>query len=164
MIRFLFKKLQDLLLPERSAGDRARDRTPADLLASLGARILLLAEQLEAHAEVAPYTQVAERLRGIAGEKRPIAHRLKEIIGNTRGQHHDAFHLRSAGKNHWERLIRDLEDQRALDDFLVRYEPTFIEHFPEAANVIAELKITHQAHRQSLLRLIAVADPQAMQT
>lgn len=165
MIRFLFKKLQDLLLPQRDISNGARDMTASDLLVSLFERISRLAEQLEAHADLAPYLQVAGRLRAMAHEKRSIANRLKEISDNAQGRSWGALDRPpDNGKNHWERLSRDLEDQRALDDFLARYQSTLIQQFPAVADLIERIAAIDEAHRRALLHMIAVADPQANQT
>jgi transcriptional regulator with AAA-type ATPase domain len=164
MIGFLFKKVQDLLLPERNT-DNTRPMTAADLLVSLCEQISRLAAQLEAHAERAPYPQVTDRLRAIADEKRSIANLLKEISDNAQESSRGALNgPPGTGKNHWERLIHDLEEQRALDDFLARYQSTLIQQFPGTADLFERIKATHEAHRRSLLKMIAVADPQANQS
>jgi transcriptional regulator of acetoin/glycerol metabolism len=164
MIGLLFKKVRHLLLPERNT-DNTRPMTATDLLVSLCEQISRLAAQLEAHAERAPYPQVTDRLRAIADEKRSIANLLKEIGGNAQESSRRALNgPPGTGKNHWERLIRDLEEQRALDDFLVRYQSTLIQQFPRTADLFERIKVTHEAHRRSLLKMIAVADPQANQS
>lgn len=165
MIGFLLKKLQELLLPERNTDNLSRPMTTADLLVSLCERISQLAEQLEAHAEQAPYPQVTDRLRAIADEKRSIANLLKQFSGNAQGSIRGALNRPPvAGKNHWERLICDLEDQRALDDFLARHQATLVQQVPGTADLFERIKTTHDAHRRSLLKMVAVADPQANQS
>lgn len=165
MIRFLLKKLQNLLLPERNTDNLGRTMTTADLLASLYERISQLAEQLEAHAGQAPYPQVTDRLRAIAQEKRSIADLLKQFGGNARGSSRGALNRSPVtGKNHWERLIRDLEEQRALDDFLIRHQATLVQAVPGTADLLDRIKTTHEAHRRALLKMVAVADPQAHQS
>ena len=85
MLRYLLKKLGELLLPERSSGDGARSMEPVDVFLLVYQRISRLAQQIETHAEIAPYPQVAEQLRRLAAEKRDINNRLKEIIENLHG-------------------------------------------------------------------------------
>jgi hypothetical protein len=165
MIGFLLKKLRDLLLPERNTENIRRAMTTADLLVLLCERISQLAEQLETHAEQAPYPQVTERLRAIADEKRSTANLLKQISGNPQGSSRGALNRPPVtGKNHWERLIRDLEEQRALDDFVARYQSTLIQQVPGTADLFDRIKTMHEAHRRSLLKMVAVADPQANQS
>ena len=85
MFRYLFKKLEELLLPERRTDNGARYLEPVDVLQLIHQRISQLAQQIESHAELAPYPQVAERLRRIADEKRDIGNRLKQIIEKLHG-------------------------------------------------------------------------------
>ncbi len=67
------------------------------------------------------------------------------------------------GKNHWERLNLDLQDQIALDDLLFTLELKAAET-PEIAKVVEELRSGQRSHRQILFDLVAIADPQATQT
>ena len=122
MVGRLFKKLEEFLLPER-ADDGARYLEPVDVLQLIHQRILQLAQQIESHAELAPYPQVAERLRQIADDKRhrqPFERNHRNLHGSIKERSQPP----AQAKNHWQRLIRDLEDQKALDDLLSRYEFT----------------------------------------
>jgi rubrerythrin len=164
MVVRLFKKLEEFLLPERGANDGVRYLEPLGVLQLIYQRILQLAQQIESHAELGPYPQVAERLRQIAHEKRDIGKRLKKIIETLHGSIKEGSQRPATGKNHWQRLIRDLEDQKALDDLVSRYEFTLARQAPEVAVFLRELKRIHETHSRSLTQLIAVADPQANQT
>jgi len=164
MFRYLFKKLEELLLPERTTDNGAGALEPVDAVQLIHERNSQLAQQIESHAQLAPYPQVAERLRRIAGEKRATGNRLKDIIEHLHGSISERTQAVATGKNHWQRLIRDLEDQKALDDLLSRYEFIVTRQVPEVADFLQELKTIHEAHRRSLTQLIAVADPQATQT
>jgi rubrerythrin len=164
MVGRLFKRLEEFLLPERGADDGARYLEPVNVLQLIHQRILQLAQQIESHAELAPYPQVAERLRQIADDKRDIGNRLKKIIEKLHGSIKERSQRPATGKNHWQRLIRDLEDQKALDDLLSRYEFTLTRQAPEIAAFLRELKSIQERHSRSLTQLIAVADPQANQT
>jgi rubrerythrin len=135
-----------------------------DVLRLIHQRVSQLAQQIESHAELAPYPQVAERLRRIASEKRDSGNRLKQIIEKLHGAVTEGSQPSTTGKNHWQRLIRDLEDQKALDDLLSRYEFIVTRQVPELADFLQELKTIHETHRRSLTQLTAVADPQASQT
>lgn len=164
MLHYLFKKLEELLLPERQSDDGAQYLEPVDVLRLIHQRVSQLAQQIESHAELAPYPQVAERLRRIASEKRDSGNRLKQIIEKLHGAITEGSQPSTTGKNHWQRLIRDLEDQKALDDLLSRYEFIVTRQVPELADFLQELKTIHETHRRSLTQLTAVADPQASQT
>jgi len=164
MVGLLCKKLEALLLPELSADDGGRHLEPATVLQLIHQRILQLANQIESHAELAPYPYVAERLRQIADEKRNSGRGLKEIIENLHGSLREGSQLPATGKNHWQRLIRDLEDQRALDDLLSRCEFNLTRQVPGVAVFLRDLERMHETHTRSLVQLIAVADPQANQT
>lgn len=164
MIGFLLKKLQNLLLPERSDNPTPA-MTRADSLALLCERISQLAEQLDAHAEQAPYPQVSERLRAIADEKRSMVNLLKQINGDAQEPSRGALNRPPVtGKNHWERLIRDLEAQRALDELLARHQARLVQHVPGTADLFDRIKTIHETHRRALLKMVAVADPQANQS
>jgi hypothetical protein len=160
----LLKKLRQLLVPERTSDNRTRDMKPLEALLFVYEKNARLAEQIESHAASAPYPQVAERLRRIADEKRNLGNRLRKIIEDLHGSIREAPESLATGKNHWQRLIRDLEDQRELDDIIARYEFTIIPEISVGSEFLDELKRTHDQHRQSLIGLIAVADPQASQT
>ena len=164
MFRYLFKKLEELLLPERQTNNGARYLEPVDALRLIYQRIFQLAQQIESHAETAPYPQVAERLRRIANEKWNSGNRLKQIIEKLHGSIPEQLQFSGTGKNHWQRLIRDLEDQKELDDLLSRYEFALSRQLPEITDFLQGLKTMDDSHRQSLTQLIAVADPQAAQT
>ena len=164
MLHYLFKKVEQLLLPERQTNG-TRYLEPGDALRLIYIQILQLAGQIESHAELAPYPQVAAHLRRIAGEKQEIAQRLKQAIEVLPGSvPEENLQPPATGKNHWQRLVRDLEDQRRLDDLLSRYELRISREFPQVSDILRELKTVDEAHRRLLGQLIAVADPQATQT
>jgi hypothetical protein len=160
----LLKKLGQLLVPERMSDNRTRDVEPLQALLLVYQSNARLAEQIESHAALAPYPQVAERLRRIADEKRAVGNRLRKIIEDLHGPIKEPAQPLAIGKNHWQRLICDLEDQRKLDDLVGRYEFTLIPQISGGNEFLDELKRIHDRHRQSLTRLIALADPQASQT
>ncbi|HEY7321152.1 MAG TPA: hypothetical protein VIE89_26595 [Candidatus Binatia bacterium] len=164
MFHYLFKKVQQWLLPEwQSNGTRYLQ--PPDAVRLIYVKILQLARQIEFHAELAPYPQVAAALRRMAGQKQAIAQRLKRIIEVLPGPvPEESLHPPATAKNHWQRLIRDLEDQRRLDDLLFQYELPISQRVPQVSDIFRELKTLDEAHRRLLGQLVAVADPQATQT
>lgn len=164
MVGYLFKKLGELLLPERQIEDGMRYLEPVKALSIIHRRISQLAQQIDSHADLAPYPQVAEQLRQIAGEKRDSASHLRKIIEKLHGSIIGGMQESATANNHWQRLIRDLEDQTALDDFLSRSESNLTRHVPEVSDFLRQLKTIDEAHKRSLTQQIAVADPQATQT
>src|SRR5262245_61048950 len=112
MMGLLCKKLEALLLPERTADDGARHLEPVAVLQLVHGRILQLANQIESHAKLAPYPQVAERLRQIADEKRDSGKRLKEIIENLHGSIREGSPLAATGRS--EEHTSELQSLRHL--------------------------------------------------
>jgi len=163
-LRVLLKKLQEFLLPESSSDGITNYTEPVEVLLAVYQRISGLAEQIESHAELAPYPHMVQRLRQIAQKKYELADRLKRIIETVHGAMPKGSRPPATGKNHWRRLIRDLEDQRELDNLLARFEFTIIREVPGMSDFLDRVRILHNRHRKALIELIAVSDPQASQT
>ncbi len=121
-----------------------------------------LARQVRAHAEIAPYAYVNQRLSQIALEKEDSASRLKEKILYLRGQViEDPVNDFHTGKNHWGRLLQDIEDQKELEDRLVE-DVIFVEQEShEIGDLLREIAAKEAAHRGAFKDLLAKADPQA---
>jgi hypothetical protein len=164
VLRGLLKKLREFLLPERTRNGAAGYTEPFEVLLALYQHISRLAGQIKSHAELAPYPHVADRLRRIAQEEHQIGNRLKQIVETIHGSIWEGSLPLATAKNHWQRLIRDLEDQTEIDNLLAQYEFTLIPQVPGTADLMQQIKRIHSMHRQSLQELIAVADPQASQT
>jgi hypothetical protein len=160
----LLKKLGELFLPEKFGADQASLEDPLAALNSVYNRLLHLAAQIESHAQAAPYPHVRQRLLKIAAEKRASAQQLKKAIESHGATVREFVKLPVSGSNHWERIKRDLEDQKALEDLLALYEPRLRRASPEIADCLVRLGATEAAHRETLRELFVVADPQATQT
>jgi hypothetical protein len=80
MLRGVLKKLREFLLPERTRNGAPGYAEPFEVLLALYQHSSRLADQIELHAELAPYPHVADRLRRIAQEERQIGNRLKQIV------------------------------------------------------------------------------------
>jgi hypothetical protein len=160
----LFRILGEILLPERYGDGQIVPKEPIEALISAYRRLLQLASQLDSHADAAPYPHVAKRLRTIAAEKRESAERLKNVIQSHRRSVPEAAKSVATGKNHWERIGRDLSDQRAFENFLARSEPRLSAEYPELSEFLLNLRNREVAHREALAELLALADPQATQT
>lgn len=159
----VFESIKNFFFPERTDKNYSRRDTPVEGLTLAHELILKLANQIEAHAAGAPYPHIRQTLRGIAIQKFDSAKKLQTLIEKLGEKLRLPVGAPKTGKNHWERLNLDLQDQIALDDFLFQIELQSGET-PEIANMIKELRSSQRSHRQILSDLVAIADPQATQT
>ena len=137
---------------------------PVDFLISAHHRISRLAAQVRLHADAAPYPQFACELRRIASEKQADAEELKKRIETFGARPWPSMPVPGSGQNHWERMNRDLKDQKSLDDFLQQQEIGVAGQETGIARLIEQLKARQAEHRKTLTKLVALADPQATQT
>ena len=122
----------------------------------------LLARQLEAHADRAPYPQVAERLREIVADQEANAQRAgarlaslgRNTPANGAGQIHD-------GNSAWERLRVSVEDYRALIRQLSQLHARWDDDRPEDAALVRQVRERAVAHREILVDLLARSDSHA---
>ena len=113
MIRDLLKKLSAIL--RCAAARNGKSKATVEILKADYHDLRRLAEQISNHAEKAPYPHVTQRLRQIASEKRNSTSILKEkLLSLGGGLEEFPLDLKS-GKNHWERMVQDLQDQKALE-------------------------------------------------
>jgi hypothetical protein len=159
----IFESLKSFFFPERNAYNHSRRETPVEGLARAHELIEKLANQIEAHAADAPYPHIRRTLHEIAGQKFDNAKNLRALIEKLGEKPRLFAGEPKIGKNHWERLNLDLQDQIALDDFLFTLDSKTGET-PEIAKMVEGIKSSHRLHRQILSDLIALADPQATQT
>lgn len=164
MLAKLLKTVKTILLPENLADDGLRSMNSVQAMMAVYRRLAQLAAQIEAHADGAPYPHVAQRLRQMASEKETSAAQVKEWIERRGAWVGDVSLSRAPAPNHWQRMMRDLNDQRALEDVLLLQEPRLSAESLELAELIRRLKASQAVHRDALTRLAAVADPQATQT
>ena len=155
--------LKNFFFPERSVYNYSRRETPVEGLALAHELVLRLANQVEVHAADAPYPHIRRKLHEIAIQKLDIAKKVIIVIEKLGEKPRLPKGEAKTGKNHWERLNVDLQDQIALDDLLFTLELKAAET-PEIARMVAELRSSQRSHRQILLDLVAIADPQATQT
>ena len=121
-----------------------------------------LARQVRAHAEIAPYAYINQRMSQIALEKEDSASRLKEKIFYLGGQvMEDPINDFYTGKNHWSRLLQDIEDQKELEDRLVEDVIFVGQESREIGDLLREIAAEEAAHRGAFKDLLAKADPQA---
>jgi len=160
----LVKKITAVFNTAEPQNGETRSVGPAEALRESYRQTSNLAEQINLHAEKAPYPHVAERLRQIAGEKRSNANRLREKILGLGGRLEEAPGDTKSAKNHWERMVRDLSDQKALENSLLERAALLVEQAPELAELLRDIVAAQRPHKETLLDLIARADPQAEQT
>ena len=123
-----------------------------------------LANQLRLHAEKAPYPFVGERLRQMAEEKEKSIARLSEEIERLGGRVAKFDSSIPSGKNHWDRIRQDVEDQKRAEARLVDDASSLALEAPEQSQLLRQLLEVENRHKQALLDLLARADPQAEQT
>jgi len=164
MIRQLCDRLHALLRPASAKNGKGRLLGPADTLISGYRYLRRLTEQIKAHAERAPYPHVAERLRRIASEKQRAVGVLKERILAMGYDFEEPHTAPKSGKNHWERMVQDLKDQKSLEAFLLERATLLADDAPEIGDLLSRIAADQGAHRDILLDLVARADPQAEQT
>jgi hypothetical protein len=155
--------LSRFFFPERPNDNYSRSDTPARSLIAAHELLSKLANQIESHAAGAPYPQVAQALHNVATEKYGSANKLKTIIETLGEKIRSLAGEPKPGKNHWDRLNQDLQDQIAVDDLLLKLELKAGEN-SETARIVKELRISQKSHQRVLSDLIAIADPQATQT
>jgi hypothetical protein len=162
MLEFL-KRLCSLSRCGRQNGEAERS-DPIDVVKRSYRRLCALARQLDDHAEKAPYPQFAARLRQMAAEKRASAGRLRErIVRLGAAVDEPSREVRSA-RNHWERVVQDLQDQKALETDFFDQATLLGDERPELAELLSEVAASQHPHTDTLLDLVARADPQANQT
>lgn len=160
MTRELLTKLRAKLKFRSTENGRSESVDLATELRTSYRDLLRLAEQIESHAEKAPYPHVAEILRQIAREKNASANTLKEKVAAL--QQMESPHAAiKAGKNHWERMVQDLEDQKACEENFLQLAGLIAEEHPEISHLLREIVSAQAPHKEKLLDLVARADPQA---
>ena len=159
----VLEAIKNFLFPERTDDNYSRRDTPVEELILAHELICKLANHIEVHAAGAPYPHIRQTLQGIAMQKFESVKKLQTLIEKFGEKPRLPVGESKTGKNHWERLNFDLQDQIALDDFLFKVELKSGET-PEIAKMIEELRSSQKSHRQILSDLVAIADPQATQT
>lgn len=157
----MFKKLRSILRAEAGEDGPINPKNPPEILKASYRNLLRLAEQIDDHAQKAPYPQVAQRLRVIATEKRSITARLKDKMLSWGVRPEEPRFDIKAGKNHWERIAKDIDDQRALENQFQEYAVLLAEEAPEISDLLKTMAAEQTQHREALLDLLARADPQA---
>ena len=164
MIRELWKKLQAIVRLASARNGKPNVLEPAEILRIDYRDLRRLAEQIGAHAERAPYPHVAQRLRQIAYEKQKNSTLLKEKILSLGYESEGSQPIIKSGKNHWDRMVQDLEDQKALENSFLEQAVRLADEVPEISNLLRRVVAAQLPHKEILLDLVARADPQAEQS
>jgi hypothetical protein len=164
MFRQLCDRLLTILRPATAKNGKAKVLPPVEALTTGYNDLWRLTEQIKVHAERAPYPHVAARLRQMAAEKERLTAALREKILGMGGVLKEPRAALKPGKNHWERMVQDLEDQKSLEAFLLEHATLLADEAPEVGDLLSRVAADQSPHREILLDLIARADPQAEQS
>jgi hypothetical protein len=160
----LLKKLQTRLGYACAANGDSKSHDPIEILKASFHDLRSLAEQINRHAERAPYPHMARRLRQIAAEKQLAANGLRDKIAGLGEKVEELAVESKRAKNHWERMVQDLRDQRELQTALLERAALVAEEAPEIGNYLREIAAAQLPHQEAFLDLAARADPQAEQS
>lgn len=164
MIRDLLKKAQERWkLNARVNGD-AGSLDPAETLKLFAHMLWRLAQQIEAHSAQAPYPHLSNRLREIALEKQKTVDFLKKEVARLGKEFGQSQLVIKSGKNHWERMRQDVEDQKLLEANLLDNAARLAESAPEISKFLRRIVSEQSSHAEILLDMLVRADPQAHQT
>ncbi len=140
------------------------ERTTRTVLADDYRELARLANQLKLHAEKAPYPFVGERLLQMAAEKDKSIALLFEGIEQLGARVAKFDASIPSGRNHWERMHQDVEDQKRVEARLTEDVSYLALEAPEYSQLLRQLVEVERRHKATLLDLLARADPQAEQT
>lgn len=121
-----------------------------------------LARQIRAHAEKAPHPAGARRLQEVAEVQERLIRLLSDKIVALGGTPTDEAGAIKEGKNHWTRVVHDLQDNQALErrynEQMIYWDP----EVPDAAALFSTLQ-REKARLNAILRDVALrADPHAL--
>ena len=143
---------------------KREERTTRTVLADDYRELARLANQLKLHADKAPYPFVGERLRQMAAEKEKSIALLFEGIEQLGARVAKFDASIPSGRNHWERMHQDVEDQKRVEARLTDDVSYLALEAPEQSRLLRQLVEVERRHKAALLDLLARADPQADQT
>lgn len=137
----------NLLVPELVSNHRAESR---------------LVRQLHTHAELSPHQAGKDQLRAAADEQKAIAQRLSDKVTELGGECVEEDAPPTTGRNHWDRVVQDLEESQALaqryNEQAIFWDPDL----PDATQFFLALE-RDKKRLNAFLRDIALrADPHAI--
>lgn len=121
-----------------------------------------LVRQLHAHAELSPHQAGKDQLRAAADEQKAIAQRLSDKVTELGGECVEEDTPPTTGRNHWDRVVQDLEESQALaqryNEQAIFWDPDL----PDATQFFLALE-RDKKRLNAFLRDIALrADPHAI--
>jgi len=153
--------LWERLIGSGPAQEKDASRLLPELLASYTEEARL-ARQIREHAEHAPNHASAQVLRAVADEQDQLVQLLHDKIVALGGEAGNNVGSSKGGKNHWTRVVCDLEDNRALEQGYIQQLIYWDPEFPEAADLFRTLE-REKGRLNARLRDIALrADPHAL--
>jgi hypothetical protein len=121
-----------------------------------------LARQIREHADLAPHQAGAQGLRAAAEEQDRAIQLLHDQIVALGGEVNGNIGPTKGGKNHWARVVHDLEDNQALRQRYNEQASYWDPDFPDVVALYHTLE-HEKARLNALLRDIALrADPHAL--
>jgi len=147
-----------------SGGEAVTPREAAAALVQAYSDCVSRAVQLERHAEMAPQPSGEQALRRLAAEDVAQGVRLRQAI-EAAGTHPPLPAAESAprvGLNHWARLVQDLDAHRRCVLQSRELALRLAARLPHTAALFESLYQTELGHCEELRKLIARADPQAL--
>jgi hypothetical protein len=121
-----------------------------------------LARQIRAHADRSPHQAGVQELRAAADVQDRLVQLLYDEIVALDGTPSDETGLVKEGKNHWARVVHDLEDNQALERHYNEQVMYWDPDVPQAASLFLTLQ-KGKERLNVMLRDIAIrADPHAL--
>jgi hypothetical protein len=151
---------QRLLEVESTQDIEAQSLLP-ELLASYREEARL-ARQIREHANLAPHQAGVQGLRAVAEEQERLVKLLHDKLAALGGEGSDNTDPLKGGKNHWTRVVQDVEENRARERYYneqaTRYDPAL----PDAAALFRTLEQGKRRINVLLRDIVSRADPHAL--
>lgn len=149
------------LIGSESVSERESKDLLNELLASYREEARL-ARQIRAHAERSPHQAGLQRLQAVAEEQDRVVQLLYDKIIALGGTPVDETGIVKEGKNHWTRVVHDLEDNHTLERYYNEQVRYWDPDLPEAASFFLTLQ-KEKSRLNAILRDIVIrADPHAL--
>jgi len=120
------------------------------------------AAQFTQHAGRMSYPQLRERLLRIAAEERAHVEWLREKILALGGEIPSLLSTPKSGKNSWECLLMDLDEEKRSCAALVERMHTAEALDPEIAEGLRRMREEEKRHRHEILDMLTKSDPYAL--
>ncbi|MGH7832447.1 MAG: hypothetical protein ACREQK_02285 [Candidatus Binatia bacterium] len=135
--------------------------SPEMILTGLYRQAFNLAEQIRVHADQAPYAHIASQLREMAVKKQKNVEVLRDRLVSLGAEVQRFQPGIQSGRNHWERMTKDLETQKAFEGALRDHASLLAERAPELSRLLIGIANSERPHKETLFQFVMRADPQA---